>query len=251
VSDFEGKVALVTGASSGIGLATAREFARNGASVVLAARREKEGGAAVDQIIGDGGQAVFVRTDVSVEGQVEKMVEAAIGNFGRLDYAFNNAGVIGDFSGFDDGTVENFEAVMGTNVTGMFLCMKYEIRQMLDAGSGVIVNNSSIAGLQGGKIGPAYTASKHAILGLTKNAANAHAENGIRVNAVVPGYTETDMMSSLTEDTLDRAELESRVPQGRFALPEEVARVVTWLCSDGASYVTGERIRVDGGLLSM
>ncbi|MCH7734767.1 MAG: glucose 1-dehydrogenase [Chloroflexi bacterium] len=248
---FDGKVALVTGASSGIGLATAREFAANGASVVLAARREAEGAAAAEGIESEGGQAIFVRTDVSEEDQVEKMVSEATNAFGRLDFAFNNAGVLGDDSVFVDGSAENFNTVMNINVTGMFLCMKYELREMVKAGQGVIINNSSILGQRGGTRRPAYYASKHAVLGMTKVGAKAHGGDGIRVNAVLPGLIETDMIAFMTEDSERRTTMEADVPQGRLGAPEEVAKVVVWLCSDGAGYVNGEGIRIDGGLLSI
>ncbi len=252
---FDGKVALVTGANTGIGLAAARDFASKGASVVIAARREAEGTAAAEQIVSEGGNAIFVKTDVADEAQVKNMVEQTISTYGRLDYAFNNAGITGEFSGFVDGTAENFTNVMDINVTAVFLCMKYEIQEMLKTGGGAIVNNSSIAGEIGGSGTPAYFASKHAVLGLTKTGAKTHGKDGIRVTAVLPGHTQTDMIDAIYDSRGDdRAAtkniVEASIPQGRLGNPEEIAKVVTWLCSDDASYVNGEGIRIDGGMQS-
>ncbi|MCH8911206.1 MAG: glucose 1-dehydrogenase [Chloroflexi bacterium] len=252
---FDGKVALVTGANAGIGLAAARDFANKGASVVIAARREAEGTAAAEQIVSEGGNAIFVKTDVADEAQVKNMVEQTVSAFGRLDYAFNNAGVLGEFSNFVDGTAENFTNVMDINVTGVFLCMKYEILAMLNNGGGAIVNNSSMVGQTSGGGLPAYTASKHAVLGMTKLGAKTHGKDGIRVTAVLPGIIQTDMIDGLINAAPDSSErlknMEATIPQGRLGYPEEIARAVTWLCSDDASYVNGEGIRIDGGKLSI
>ena len=252
---FNGKVALVTGANVGIGLAAARDFASKGASVVIAARRETEGTAAAEQIVSEGGNAIFIKTDVTDEAQVKNMVDQTISTYGRLDYAFNNAGILGDLSAFVDGTAENFTNVMDINVTGVFLCMKHEIQAMLKTGGGAIVNCSSIAGQTGGPNGPAYFASKHAVLGLTKCGAKTHGKDGIRVTAVLPGNIETDMMDAIFDSTPDssdsRKSMEATIPQGRLGYPEEIARVVTFLCSDDASYINGEGIRIDGGKLSI
>ena len=252
---FNGKVALVTGANAGIGLAAARDFASKGASVVIAARREAEGTAAAEQIVSEGGNAIFIKTDVADEDQVKNMVDQTISTYGRLDYAFNNAGILGDRSAFVDGTAENFTNVMDINVTGVFLCMKHEIQAMLKTGGGAIVNCSSIAGQTGGPKWPAYFASKHAVLGLTKCGAKTHGKDGIRVTAVLPGNIETDMMDAIFDSTPGnsdtRKNMESNIPQGRLGEPEEIAKIVTFLCSDDASYINGEGIRIDGGKLSI
>jgi len=248
-SRFDGRVALVTGGNSGIGLAAARTFALDGARVVLAARRKEEGADAVALIRALGGEAAFVATDVTDSASVREMVSFCVGTFGRLDFAYNNAGITGhvhtDVAAADE---EMFDRVMATNVRGTWLSMKYEVPAILAAGGGAIVNCSSGAGLRGGPRSSAYYASKHAVLGMTKSVALEYAARGIRANAVCPGLTLTSIVETGFADAPDKlAHLFSRIPMGRAGQPDEVARVVTWLCSAESSFVTGAAIPVDGG----
>jgi len=244
-----GKVALVTGASSGIGRATALAFAREGAKVVVSDVAIEGGDETVRLIKAAGGDARFVRADMARHEEIEALIRAAVDTYGRLDCAHNNAGV----PGADAKTVEyplaDWERVIAVNLTGVWLCMKHEIAQMLTQGSGSIVNTASVAGLQGFARYSAYAASKHGVVGLTKSAALEYARAGIRVNAVCPGYIRTGM----TQPMLDsRPGLEERVssiePVGRIGRPQEIAEAVVWLCSDAASFVTGHAMPVDGGL---
>ena len=248
---LEGKVALVTGASSGIGRAAALAFSREGAKVVTA-DVDVEGGMETVRTIQDaGGEAVFVRSDVSKAAEVEALISKAVETYGRLDCAYNNAGIEGTMGPTADCTEENWDRVIGTNLKGMWLCMKYEIPEMLTRGSGAIVNVSSIAGLVGIQGRVAYAASKHGVAGLTKAAALEYAQAGIRINAVCPGIIRTPM---LERPLAQRPELEAtliaQVPVGRIGTPEEIAEAVVWLCSDAASFVTGHTMMVDGGYVA-
>src|SRR5208282_1816560 len=245
------KVAIVTGGSSGIGRATAVALAKEGVRVVVAARRAKEGDETVRLVREAGSDGIFVKTDVSNEDDVRSLVEKAVEKYGRLDYAFNNAGMEEPMVTFVEQTSIVFDRIMNVNVKGVWLSMKYEIPQMLKNGGGAIVNTSSGAGVIGVAQMPVYVASKHAVLGLTKSAALEYAKPGIRINAVAPGGVETDMPQRLTTNNKQFMEvLLSMHPIGRIGKPEEIADAVVWLLSDKASFVTGHTLLVDGGLVS-
>jgi len=223
-------------------------FAREGAKVVVTSRREKEGKETVRMIKEAGSEGLFIRNDVSKEADVKAMVEETVKAYGQLDYAFNNAGVEGNIAPLVEQNIDNYETVLGTNVRGVFLSMKYEIPQMLKNGEGAIVNMSSVGGLVGFPGFALYVASKHAVLGLTKSAALEYAKSGIRINAVSPAAIETDMMDrSVGKEGEMRQKLASTHPIGRIGKPEEIASAVLYLCSDGASFVTGQTLVVDGG----
>jgi NAD(P)-dependent dehydrogenase (short-subunit alcohol dehydrogenase family) len=243
------KVAIITGSSSGIGRATAISIAKEGIKVVIAARREKEGEETLRIVKESGGDGMFVQTDVSNEDSVIALVESTAKRYGRLDYAFNNAGVVEDPAPFTNKTSSSFDKIMAVNVKGVWLSMKHEIPQMLkNDGGGAIVNNSSVYGVIGNPQLPIYVASKHAILGLTKAAALEYAKAGIRINAVAPGAIETEMMEqSIGNDKQLRQALVAMHPIGRAGKPEEIANAVLWLLSDKASFVTGHTLVVDGG----
>jgi len=246
-----GKVALVTGASSGIGRATSIAFAREGARVIVSDVAAEGGHETVALIRKAGGEARFVAADMARAGDIEALVRATVDAYGRLDCAHNNAGVPGGEAKTVEYPLEDWERVIAVNLTGVWLCMKHEIPQMLAQGGGSIVNTASVAGLQGFARYSAYAASKHGVIGLTKTAALEYARSGIRVNAVCPGYIRTGM----TQPMLDRRPgLEERVssiePLGRMGRPEEIAETVVWLCSDAASFVTGHAMPVDGGLMA-
>lgn len=248
---FEGKVALVTGGSSGIGRAGALAFAREGAKVVVADVVVEGGQETVDMIQQAGGEAIFVTTDVSKAADVETLVNKTVETYGRLDYAFNNAGIEGEQLPTADCTEENFDRVISINLKGVWLCMKYEIPQMLEQGGGAIVNTSSVAGLVGFAGIPHYVASKHGVAGLTKNAALEYAQAGIRVNAVCPGGIRTPMIDRFTGgDPEAESQFHAMHPLGRMGEPEEIADAVVWLCSDAASFVTGHPMVVDGGMFA-
>ena len=245
---FADKAALVTGGASGIGRAAALSFAHGGARVVVADVNQVGGEETVRLVKTEGGEAVFVKADVRAAVDVEAMVAATLQSFGRLDIAFNNAGVLGSGAAMIDFTEDDWDDVMGINLKGVWFCMKHEIPAMIQAGGGAIVNTSSIAGLVGSQHSPAYAASKHGVVGLTKTAALQYAPQGIRVNCVCPAAVYSPMLETLvTRNPQVGDRLLASQPNGRFASPEEVAAVVTWLCSDAASFVTGAALPVDGG----
>jgi NAD(P)-dependent dehydrogenase (short-subunit alcohol dehydrogenase family) len=243
---FQNKVAIVTGGSFGIGRAAAIAFAERGAKVVIADWVEDY--ETLNAIKSAGGDAIFVKCDVSGDESVRAMVDKTIAQYGRLDYAFNNAGVEGLSAPTHECTNENWDKTIAINLKGVWLCMKYEIPHMMKQGKGAIVNNASIAGLVGFVNIPAYVASKHGILGLTKNAALEYAKSGIRVNAVCPGVIKTPMIDRFTgKDKVVEKQFESMEPVGRMGQPEEVAVAVIWLCSDAACIDTAHPMTVDGG----
>ena len=247
----EGKVALVTGAGSGIGRATALVFAREGAKVVVSDIVVEGGEETVQQIKAAGGEAIFVKADVSKGADVEALITQTVETYGRLDCAFNNAGIEGGVKPTIDCTEEEFARTIAVNLTGVWLCMKYEIQQMLSQGGGAIVNTASVAGLVGFPGLPDYVASKHGVLGLTKTAALEYAKSGIRVNAVCPGVIQTPMVERGAQLSPGFDELAvSMEPVGRFGQPAEIGEAVVWLCSEAASFVTGHPMTVDGGLVA-
>jgi NAD(P)-dependent dehydrogenase (short-subunit alcohol dehydrogenase family) len=249
---FEDKVALVTGAASGLGLATARAFAEAGAAVVLADWNEEQVQAAAKELADRGHKTLAVRCDVSDDAQVEAMVKQTVSAFGKLDAAYNNAGVQNVLAETADSPRDDYDRVMGINLRGVWSCMKFELRHMREQGSGAIVNCSSLGGLIGGPRRGTYHAAKHGVLGLTKSAALEYATRGIRINAVCPGMIQTPMSDRMIAEgqgeELDKM-LKTYVPMGRLGRPEEIADAVLWLCSSAASYVIGQSISVDGGFV--
>jgi NAD(P)-dependent dehydrogenase (short-subunit alcohol dehydrogenase family) len=248
---FEHKVALVTGAASGLGLATARAFAESGASVVLADWNEKDAQSAAQELSNKGHKTLAVRCDVSDDAQVEAMVKKTVSTFGRLDAAYNNAGVQNVLAETADTTREDYDRVMGVNLRGVWSCMKFELQQMRKQGSGSVVNCSSLGGVVGGAERGIYHAAKHGVIGFTKSAALEYAAHGIRINAVCPGLIWTPMADQMVAAGQGEAlkTMEKSIPMARVGRPEEIADAVLWLCSDAASYVTGQSISVDGGLV--
>ncbi|GIV98107.1 MAG: short chain dehydrogenase [Herpetosiphonaceae bacterium] len=249
---FEGKVALVTGGSSGIGRATAVAFASEGARVVVADVREDQGLETVDMIRRDGGEALFVKTDVSQPAEVRALIDKTVKTFGRLDYACNNAGIEGTLVPVADYPEESWNQVIAVNLTGVYLCMKYEIPEILKHG-GAIVNMSSILGTVGFSGAPAYVAAKHGVIGLTKTAALDYSSQGIRINAVCPAFIVTPMLERaglLDEQNPMYQTLVNLHPIRRLGTPEEIAEAVVWLCSDNASFITGHSLLVDGGYIA-
>jgi NAD(P)-dependent dehydrogenase (short-subunit alcohol dehydrogenase family) len=245
---FKGQVALVTGGSSGIGRAAAVAFAAEGASVVVAARREAESEETVQLIRDAGGEAIAVRTDVTVASEVEALIDRAVETYGRLDCAFNNAGLGAGSGPIHEVEEDAWDRVVDTNLKGVWLCMKYQVPQMLSQGGGAIVNTSSDAGLIGWSGSAVYTASKWGVIGLTKSAALQYIAEGIRINAVCPGFIRTPM----TESRDPRAEerMIAATPAGRIGTVDEVVGAVLWLCSDEASFVVGHPLSMDGGTTS-
>lgn len=247
---LQGRVALVTGGGSGIGRATALALAQSGAKVVIGNRREDRGQETVTMLQEAGGEGVFWKTDVSSSADLQALVQKAVDTFGRLDIAFNNAGVPGEIKPLADQSEENYDLTFDTNVKGVFLGMKYQIQQMLAQGQGgAIVNNISTNGFKNSVPGMAlYTASKHALVGLTKAAAMEYAEAGIRVNAVAPGPTRAESLVAAGEEMM--LQLAAALPVKRLGTADEIANAVVWLCSDAASFVTGHTLVVDGGYLA-
>jgi NAD(P)-dependent dehydrogenase (short-subunit alcohol dehydrogenase family) len=245
---FENKVALVTGAGSGLGLATAKAFAESGAAVALADSNGKAVHSAAEELSAQGHKALPIQCDVADDAQVEAMVEQTVAAFGRLDAAYNNAGVQNVIAEAADATREDFDRVMSINLRGVWSCMKFELRQMLKQEGGAIVNCSSIGGLVGGARRGTYQASKHAVLGLTKSAALDYAARGIRINAVCPGIIHTPMLDKMMATQADALNAMLKdVPIGRLGRPEEIANAVLWLCSSAASLMVGHALVVDGG----
>lgn len=261
MAHFSGKVALITGGSSGIGRATALAFSREGAKVVIAARGVERGEEAAHKVSAAGGQAIFIRADMSRPEDIEGLVARTVDAYGRLDCAFNNAATEGTLRVVADFTEEEFDDIIGVNLKGVWLCMKYQIRQMLrqQPSGGVIVNTSSINGLGGVAQGALYAATKAGVLALTKSAAQEYAQQGIRVNALVAGGFRTPMLERVFERSSGgdpevaaavEGQLSEMVLLKRIGRPEEAAEAVVWLCSEAASYVTGHSMIVDGGLTS-
>jgi NAD(P)-dependent dehydrogenase (short-subunit alcohol dehydrogenase family) len=250
-SELRGKVAIVTGGTSGIGRDTAVLFAKAGAKVVVAGRREVEGKETIDLIRAAGGEGLLVKTDVSRAADVLALVQKTVERFGRLDVAFNNAGIEGTWSPIAEQSEEDWDSTIDINLKGVWLCLKYEIQQMLkQGGGGAIVNMASVAGFIGSAGAAAYCASKHGVMALTKSAALETARNGIRVNVVCPAVIETPMGERLWGAPEAKKFALGLHPIGRFGRPEEIADAVVWMCSDGASFMTGQSLVLDGGFLA-
>jgi NAD(P)-dependent dehydrogenase (short-subunit alcohol dehydrogenase family) len=249
--DLDGKVALITGGTTGIGRETAILFAKSGAKVVVSGRRETEGNETINLVRAAGGDGLFVKSDVSKSADVQSLLQKTVEKFGRLDLAFNNAGVEGQWKPIIEQSEEDWDSVININLKGTWLCLKYEIRQMLKQGSpGAIVNMASVAGLMGSAGAAIYVASKHGVIGLTRNAALECAAKNIRVNAVCPAVIETAMSDRAFADPQVNKRVLALHPLGRFGKPIEIAEAVLWLCSDKSSFMTGHYITLDGGMLA-
>ena len=245
--DFSNKTVLITGGNAGIGKTCAEMFAASNAKVMIAARREQESLAVVDEINKQGGQASFVKVDMVDVKSIKNMVDETVQQLGHIDFAINNAGVLGSTSiPLDEYPDDEYDYVMDVNVKGVYYAMKHELVHMLTRKQGVIVNMSSIAGIKAGKTSSIYTASKHAVIGLTRAAAHEYARKGIRINAICPALIETPMAAGLTES--DKKIFADHIPMGRLGRPEEVAGAALWLCSDLSTFATGIAIPIDGGV---
>jgi NAD(P)-dependent dehydrogenase (short-subunit alcohol dehydrogenase family) len=249
---FSGQVAVVTGAAAGIGRATAQAFAAEGLKVVVSDVDVSGGESTVGLICEAGGEAVFVRCDVSKEADVQALMAAVVDNYGRLDYAFNNAGIEIEKGKLNEGSEAEFDAIMGVNVKGVWLCMKYQLPLLLAQGGGAIVNTASVAGLGAAPKMSIYSASKHAVIGLTKSAAIEFAKKKIRVNAICPAVIDTDMFRRAYQADPKKGEFVAGMhPVGRIGKVEEVATAVLYLCCDGAGFTTGQALALDGGMTAM
>jgi NAD(P)-dependent dehydrogenase (short-subunit alcohol dehydrogenase family) len=249
--ELQGKVGIVTGGTSGIGRGAAILFAKAGAKVVVAGRRELEGKETIDLVRAAGGEGLFVKTDVSLSAEVQALVRKTVEKFGRLDIAFNNAGIEGNWIPIAEQSEEDWDRTIDINLKGVWLCLKYEIQQMLKQGrGGAIVNMASVAGLIGSPGAATYSASKHGVMGLTKAAALETARSGIRINVVCPAVIETPMGERLFAEPGFRKFALGLHPIGRFGTPEEIAEGVLWMCSDRASFMTGQSLVLDGGFMA-